>query len=88
MYGNFKFLEDVQAERLSKDYFVVEEDNGGVSCCTIYHIFQIRPNFKKLFEHNNDFFGHREVVVSSHKLKFHVSDFIKELDDKALVFPH
>ena len=68
---NLKFLKNKQADRLSNDYVVIREWNGGGSCCIIFHVFQTKPTFKKLLEHNNDFFDATQVVIGPYQLELH-----------------
>ena len=56
---------------LSIDYVVIREWSGGVSCCSIVQVFQTKPEFKKLIEHNNDFFDVPTIPIGEHKIELH-----------------
>ena len=60
-----------KSKKLSNDYVVIREHTGGASCCFIVHAFQTKPTFKKLLEHNNDFFDMTEVIHGEHTLELH-----------------
>jgi len=66
--GNVTF---VKSKKLSSDYVVIREWSGGASCCLIIHAYQTRPEFKKVLEHNNDFFDRTELVVGETTLELH-----------------
>ena len=56
---------------LSEDYVVIRESSGGASCCFIIHAFQTKPEFKKLIEHNNDFFDRSTIPAVEHEIELH-----------------
>lgn len=56
---------------LSEDYIIIREWSGGASCCFIVHAFQTKPEFKKLIEHNNDFFDATTIPVGEHEIELH-----------------
>lgn len=60
-----------KSDVLSKDYLIFKEWTGGGSCCLVFHVFQTKPTFKKLLEHNNDFFDATEIVIGPHQLELH-----------------
>jgi hypothetical protein len=68
-----KFIENTM---LSEDYIVIREWTGGASCCFIVHAFQTKPTFKKLLEHNNEYFDSSELIVGKTKLGLHKEPFI------------
>ncbi|MBT5875758.1 MAG: hypothetical protein HOH43_20200 [Candidatus Latescibacteria bacterium] len=55
-------------ERLSKDFIVIKEWSGGASCCLIVHAYRTRPSFKKLLEHDNNFFDRTDLIAGSDRL--------------------
>ena len=69
--SSIKFLEGSKSKKISNDYVVIREHTGGASCCFIIHAFQTKPKFKKLLEHNNDFFDVTEVIHGEHTLELH-----------------
>jgi len=56
---------------LSEDYIIIREWSGGTSCCFIIHAFQTKPEFKKLIEHNNDFFDRSTIPAGEHEIELH-----------------
>jgi len=56
---------------LSDDYVVIREWDGGGSCCFIIQAFQTKPKFKKLIEHNNDFFDGTTIPVGKYEIELH-----------------
>ena len=73
--NSIKFLEGSAPQNLSSDYVVIREHTGGASCCFIIHAFQTKDKFKKLLEHNNDFFDMTEVIHGEHTLELHKEPF-------------
>ncbi len=69
--SGIEFLKGAKSKKLSNDYVVIREHTGGASCCFIVHAFQTKPKFKKLLEHNNDFFDVTEVIHGEHTLELH-----------------
>ena len=69
--SGIEFLKGAKSKKLSNDYVVIREHTGGASCCFIVHAFQTKPAFKKLLEHNNDFFDMTEVIHGEHTLELH-----------------
>tara|TARA_A100001011_G_scaffold22931_1_gene22931 strand:+ start:316 stop:891 length:576 start_codon:yes stop_codon:yes gene_type:complete len=69
--SGIEFLKGAKSKKLSNDYVVIREHTGGASCCFIIHAFQTTPKFKKLLEHNNDFFDMTEVIHGEHTLELH-----------------
>ncbi len=56
---------------LSSDYVIIKEWSGGASCCSIIQAFQTKPEFKKLIEHNNDFYEDTIIPVGEHEIELH-----------------
>ena len=56
---------------LSENFVVIREWSGGGSCCFIIQAFQTEPKFKKLIEHNNDFFDETTIPVGEHEIELH-----------------
>ena len=67
--SGIKFLKGTKSNKLSNDYVVIREHTGGASCCFIIHVFQTKPKFKKLLEHNNEYFDMTEVIHGEHTLE-------------------
>ncbi len=65
------FLEGSNSKKLSDDYVVIREHSGDISCCLIIHVFQTKPKFRKLLEHNNEHFDMTEVIHGEHTLELH-----------------
>jgi hypothetical protein len=65
---NVTFVSDKQ---LSSDFVVISEWSGGASCCLIVHVYQTKPSFEKLLEHNNDFFDSTDLVAGPNKLELY-----------------
>ena len=73
--SSIMFLEGSHSKKLSGDYVVLREHSGGASCCLIIHAFQTRPKFKKILEHNNEYFDMNEVIHGEHTLELHKEPF-------------
>ena len=73
--SSIKFLRGSGSKKLSDDYVVLREHSGGVSCCLIIHAFQTKPKFKKVLEHNNEYFDMTEVIHGEHTLELHKEPF-------------
>jgi len=56
---------------LADDYIIIREWSGGASCCSIVHAFQTKPEFKKLIEHDNDFFDMPTIPIGEHEIELH-----------------
>lgn len=56
---------------LSDGYVVIREWSGGASCCFIIQVFRTKPEFKKLIEHNNDFFDRSTIPAGEHEIELH-----------------
>lgn len=61
----------IESELISEKFVVVREWSGGASCCLIIHVFQTKPELRKILEHNNDFFDATELVHAQDKLELH-----------------
>ena len=73
----YEFLED---DNLSQDIVVIRAHLGGASCCYIIHAFQTKPVFKRLLEHDNNFF--------SSNLRFVGKDLIELFDNNSFEYSH
>ena len=73
--SSIMFLEGSNTKKLSDDYVVLREHSGGASCCLIIHAFQTKPEFKKILEHNNEYFDMGEVIHGEHTLELHKEPF-------------
>jgi len=73
--SSIMFLEGSHSKKLSGDYVVLREHSGGASCCLIIHAFRTKPKFKKILEHNNEYFDMSEVIHGEHTLELHKEPF-------------